>query len=103
MSTGMAYLVITPKGKDPYKVKLDGGAVAAVVVGRAVGSDVWIHDGVMSRQHCRIFRDAGQWWVEDLGSTNGTYLAGHRLKSKHPLKDGETIELGDSRVTFYAG
>src|SRR3954452_6869118 len=97
----MAYLVVTPRGKESYRVKLDGAA-ASFVVGRAVGSEVWIHDGMLSRQHCRIVRDAGHWFVEDLGSTNGTRVGGHRVKGRHALQDGEAIEVGDSRLVFHA-
>jgi len=98
----MAYLVVTARGKSSYRVKLDGAPGAALVVGRAAGTGLWIHDGMLSRQHCRIFRDNGKWHVEDLGSTNGTLVNGHRIRARHALTDGEAIEVGDSRLVFHA-
>jgi predicted component of type VI protein secretion system len=99
----MAYLLVTPRGKETYRVKLDGASRSAFVVGRAVGADVWIHDAMLSRQHCRFVRDDGRWYVEDMGSTNGTRIGGHRVKQRRELADGETIEVGDSRIVFHTG
>lgn len=52
-------------------------------------------DNVVSGLHCRVFRDdAGAWWVEDLGSTNGTFVAGQRLTHPSRLVNGSRFTLG---------
>jgi predicted component of type VI protein secretion system len=100
----MAYLVVTGPGKEPFRSKLEGDKPA--VVGRQLGVEIWIDDARLSRRHCRITRVGDeQWVIEDLGSTNGTWIEKHRVHSKRPqpLRDGETIEIGDTRLVFHAG
>jgi pSer/pThr/pTyr-binding forkhead associated (FHA) protein len=97
----MAYLVVTARGKESYRIKLDSRSSEPLVVGRAVGCAIWIHDPMLSRQHCRIVRRDGQWWIEDSGSTNGTRVNGVRIKEPQALKDAQAIEVGDSRIVFH--
>ena len=57
----------------------------------------------VSRRHARISRRDGQYLIEDLGSTNGTFVnRGHRLASgeRHPLKDGDEIIVGKTFLRF---
>ncbi|MGD2105240.1 MAG: FHA domain-containing protein [Anaerolineae bacterium] len=53
-------------------------------------------EGGVSRRHCRIYEDDGEFFVEDLGSANGTFLDGERLTPylPHALSDGEVLQLG---------
>ncbi len=52
-------------------------------------------DDVVSAVHARVWRDAdGAWWLEDLGSTNGTWLAGRRLDAPARLRTGDRFSLG---------
>ncbi|MCB9600529.1 MAG: GGDEF domain-containing protein [Sandaracinus sp.] len=69
-----------------------------VVVGRAAECDVRLDDTGLSRRHARFFRRDGRWWVEDLGSVNGTYLDGVRLVAPEPLLDGARVQLGKGCV-----
>jgi pSer/pThr/pTyr-binding forkhead associated (FHA) protein len=60
-------------------------------------------DAKVSRRHARISRRDGQYVIEDLGSTNGTFVnRGHRLASgeRHPLKDGDEIIVGKTFLRF---
>ncbi|MDH6134694.1 pSer/pThr/pTyr-binding forkhead associated (FHA) protein [Kitasatospora sp. MAA4] len=66
-----------------------------ITLGRAHDSTIVLDDDYASSRHARIYPDqAGQWTVEDLGSTNGTYLDRQRLTTPTPLQPGMPIRIG---------
>jgi diguanylate cyclase (GGDEF)-like protein len=67
-------------------------------IGRNAVNGIVVDDEGMSRAHARVFYDKGQYFVEDLGSSNGTYLNGDRVE-RRALFDGSVIQLGP-RVCF---
>jgi len=70
-----------------------------LVLGRDEELTARIDDRGMSRRHARIYRVIGEWVVEDLGSTNGTFVNGQRLgKRPHRLRDGDRLQLGETTV-----
>jgi diguanylate cyclase (GGDEF)-like protein len=72
------------------------------VLGRGTEADVWVDDGGVSRRHARITcRSDGRYFVEDLGSTNGTFIAGQRIETCE-IKSGERIQLGPQVVFRFA-
>lgn len=71
-------------------------------IGRSAGNEVVIVDPEVSRRHARITRRAADFALEDLGSTNGTFLNGHRVTHLTILQDGDVIELGDSIALRFA-
>ena len=64
------------------------------VVGREQGCDVVIADASVSRRHARLSRRGEQIVVEDLGSSNGTFINGLRLSAPAALTPGDTLGLG---------
>jgi DNA-binding winged helix-turn-helix (wHTH) protein len=70
------------------------------VIGRGTDASVWIDAPGVSRHHAQIVVDAGEATVEDLGSKNGTYVAGERITTSRRLGDGDQIRLGSVVVTF---
>jgi len=64
-----------------------------VVIGRGRGADVVIAEPTMSRAHAAIGYDGQEFFVQDLGSTNGTRVNGSRER-KSSLKTGDDIQLG---------
>ncbi len=71
--------------------------------GTAVGrqdADVELTDNTVSRQHLRLARDSGTWMLSDLGSANGTYLNGVRLKRPVALHPGDQIRCGRTLLVF---
>jgi len=75
-------------------------ADGANVIGRGTDASVWIDAPGVSRHHARIVVDGGDATVEDLGSKNGTYVAGERITTSRRLGDGDQIRLGSVVVTL---
>lgn len=69
-----------------------------VLIGRTPECDVVLYDAGISRKHCRIFSLGERYFVEDMGSSNGTKVNGAPIK-KQPLSDGDQIGLGP--VVFF--
>jgi hypothetical protein len=73
---------------------------AGTVIGRSDKCDIVIDSKPVSRQHARIFSNSdGQWFVEDLGSSNGTFVNGERVKSC-PISRADVIEIGQASLSF---
>jgi DNA-binding winged helix-turn-helix (wHTH) protein len=70
------------------------------IVGRGVDAAVWIDAPGVSRHHAQIVVRQGEATLEDLGSKNGTYIAGHRVTTPHRLANGDQIRLGSVVITF---
>ncbi len=66
-----------------------------LTVGRAAGCQVRIDDTYASQLHARVFRRDGQFFVEDLGSTNGTYLNRRGTRNKEKVSGPITLRIGD--------
>lgn len=65
-----------------------------VTVGRAPGCGVRVDDAYTSSIHARVYRRDGTLWVEDLGSTNGTWLNGERLTAPTKVDRGDLVQVG---------
>ena len=65
-----------------------------VTMGRAAGCTITLDDNYASQLHARVFRRDGEVHVEDLGSTNGTYLNGSKVTSAVPVKRGDRVKVG---------
>lgn len=63
-------------------------------VGRAAGCQITLDDTYVSQLHARVFNKDGTWFVEDLGSTNGTYLNTKRVSTPLAIKRGDQIKIG---------
>src|SRR3989339_1822025 len=73
-----------------------------ITVGRSPANHFCLPDGRASRQHDRFQRQGDQILVEDLGSSNGTYVNGNRLPASvaHPLRHGDEIVICSTRILF---
>jgi hypothetical protein len=70
------------------------------VLGRGDQADIRLEDGFASSSHARLVPQGDVMVLEDLGSTNGTYLNGEPLRGPAPLHAGDRIRIGDSEFTF---
>ncbi len=86
-------------GGPPVRTALDS---LPLTIGRDSSADLQIKSGRVSRRHAMISREGGTYHVEDLGSTNGTFLNGERV-SEATLQSGDILALGDVELTFVAG
>jgi len=70
------------------------------LLGRGETADIRLEDTFASTQHARLVPQGDVIVLEDLGSTNGTYLNEEPLNGPQPLHAGDKIRIGDSRFTF---
>ena len=71
-----------------------------MVVGRLRECDICLADANASRRHAAFVRDGDEWLIEDLGSTNGTFMDSQPVTRK-VLHDGDVVEIGLTRLTYH--
>ena len=87
--------VVAAMGREPGELLyLDGDAT----MGRA--GQIRVDDPYASSAHARIFRRGGAMYIEDMGSTNGTFLNGRPLERPHQLRGSDTIRIGESEYRY---
>lgn len=69
-----------------------------VTLGRGRGCDVVLRDDTVSRAHAEIRREGDGWQIRDLGSLNGTWIAGRRLTAPEPVAPGDVVHLGECAI-----
>ena len=72
-----------------------------LTIGRDSSNSVAINDAEISRKHARLTFQGGKYVIEDLGSTNGTFVNGQRLVSAVVLKSGDVVSFGEQIVLMY--
>ncbi len=86
-----ANVLVHVEGKEkPRALRL----ATNTVIGRAMGCDLRLEDTYVSQEHARIFAKNGSWYVEDLGSTNGTFVNEQRLAAPAMLTAGDRVRVG---------
>ena len=92
-----ALVVVAAMGQEP-------GTVIEIMdeatLGRAPTADVRVEDGFASSAHARIFPRGESMYIEDLGSTNGTYLNERQLRTVEELRTGDTIRIGETEYRY---
>jgi hypothetical protein len=111
-ATGMhpAGAVLDAPGRGQPRLRVNAGAGLktgaaydmshGAVLGRAQDADIRLEDEFSSSRHARLVPHGDALVLEDLGSTNGTYLNGEPVSGPQPLHDGDRIRIGDSEFTF---
>jgi len=89
--------VVAAMGHEPGTT-FDVGEGATL--GRSNGADIRVDDPFASSAHARIFSRGDFLYVEDMGSTNGTYLNGRQLRTAERLKMADVIRIGDSEYRY---
>lgn len=93
----MPDLLIFLKGNEDQRRKIRFSR-NRLVIGRASDCGLTLGHGTLSRHHCAIIEDDKQWFLEDMGSSNGTRHNGKRVTERTPLQDGDRIAAGRVRM-----
>ncbi len=78
--------------EDGTTFEIKGGAT----IGRSPASQIVLDDDYVSSTHARIFARRQFYYLEDLGSTNGTFIEGRRVEGEHQIKPRQEIVIGDT-------
>ena len=73
-------------------------ASSPILLGRAQEATLVLEDDYASGRHARLFPQGSRWFLEDLGSTNGTYLGGNQLTRALPVEPGVPIRIGKTVI-----
>jgi hypothetical protein len=89
--------VVAALGREPgERVDVNDG----ITLGRSPTADVQIDDPFASSAHARIFSRGDFMYIEDMGSTNGTFLNGRQLRKPEQLKVADSIRIGDTEYRY---
>lgn len=99
LPSGAALLVVRRGPSEGVRFLLD---TDVAVAGRHPAVDIFLDDVTVSRKHAEFRRKDKVFSVVDLGSLNGTYCNGSRIEAEHVLTDGEEVQVGKYRFTFFA-
>jgi FHA domain len=70
-------------------------------IGRSPDAEIFLDDVTVSRDHAVLVRRSGEWFLDDSGSLNGTYVNRRRIDS-HKLVDGDELQVGKYKLTYLA-
>jgi FHA domain/zinc-ribbon domain len=96
VSRGAALVIRAGGGRAGESFPLEGDRLT---VGRRPDSDVFLDDITVSRDHAVLVRRGQDYFLDDCGSLNGTYVNRHRIES-HRLADGDELQIGKYKLAF---
>ena len=88
----MAFVIINGGGFRDDHVEIKGGRLT---FGRSLDCDVILRDEDVSSRHAQIIRNQNVYWLQDLGSTNGTWINGVRAVGQMPVRTGDRVQIGN--------
>lgn len=93
----MYRLRVFPSQGEDFEIPLEN---ESTLIGRVSDSDLVVKDRFLSRQHARLQREGNHFWIEDLGSANGTWVNDRRVESRTEIHPGDEIRLSTSYITL---
>lgn len=96
-SSGRLVVVSGPGSNNTRPHLLDSGSVT---VGRAAANDIPLEDEFASTVHARVEPRQDGVWIEDAGSTNGTFVNGVRLSEPRRLSPGDVVRIGETDLRY---
>ena len=95
---GWRLTVVEPEMERGSVFEVDG----ELTIGRAGGCGIPLPDDMYaSNVHARVFERDGHAWVEDIGSTNGTFVNGERIQAATPVKAGDKVRVGTTLLELH--
>ena len=89
---------------DPARSRWPPGSRIVVRSGTSIGreadNDVIVDEDTVSARHAVLRYDGGRWWVEDLGSTNGTFVNLQPVVEPRPVRSGDEVRFGRVAMRF---
>ena len=95
---GPALVIRAGGGREGESFPVDG---ERMTIGRRPDSAVFLDDVTVSRDHALLIRRGEAWYLDDLGSLNGTYVNRSRIESQR-LQEGDEVQIGKYKLTFHA-
>ena len=92
--------LINRKETIPYRIKDEYAIKDEITIGRSNRSTITLRDPYVSKEHLRIVKDEGKYFLEDLNSANGTYLNNGKVLDVTMLKNGDRVKLGQIEFLF---
>jgi hypothetical protein len=98
VARGAAFVIRSGGGRAGETFSLDGDRLT---VGRRPDSDIFLDDVTVSRDHAIVVRRGSEFFLDDCGSLNGTYVNRRRIES-HRLTDGDELQIGKYKLAFFS-
>jgi ribosomal protein L40E len=95
---GPALVIRSGGGRAGESFPVDGERIS---IGRRPESDVFLDDITVSRDHAVLIKRGDEWYLDDCGSLNGTYVNRSRIDSQR-LEDADEVQIGMYKLTFRA-
>ncbi|HHV39045.1 MAG TPA: FHA domain-containing protein [Tepidimicrobium sp.] len=92
--------LINRKDSLPFKVEEYYALKDVIRLGRANNNEIIIRDPYVSKNHLKLVKDEGDYYLEDLNSANGTYVNGNRIMDVVRLKNGDRIRVGQVEFLY---
>jgi pSer/pThr/pTyr-binding forkhead associated (FHA) protein len=96
VASGAGLVIRAGGGRVGETFQLEGDRLS---IGRRPESDIFLDDVTVSRDHALLVRRGSDYWLDDCGSLNGTYVNRHRIET-HRLQDGDELQVGKYKLTF---
>jgi hypothetical protein len=98
VARGAALVIRAGGGRSGESFPLDG---ERLTIGRRPDSDIFLDDVTVSRDHAMLVRRGPDFYLDDCGSLNGTYVNRGRIES-HRLTDGDELQIGKYKLAFFS-
>jgi hypothetical protein len=99
-SVGRATLMVVEGLQGQFRAGDRIPVEGAASIGRDSDNQVVVRDGAVSGRHCALFFREGRWWIEDLGSTNGTWVNDRQTGGPLALESGDLVQVGRAAFRF---
>lgn len=97
---GVYLKLVNRKDSLPFKVKEYYPLVGQITLGRGNDNQIILKDPYISKKHLKIVEDEGKFYLEDLNSSDGTYVNGERIMDVVELKNGDRIRVGQVEFLY---